>query len=274
MSDVLAQICADKRRHVERRMAEVPLADMRARATQASALHPVRGFEASLERNIKAGHFALIAEIKKASPSKGLIRADFDPAALARAYRTGGATCLSVLTDTPYFQGKDEDLQDAREAVDLPVLRKDFMLVPYQIYEARALGADCVLLILACLADKDAAELEAIALGLGMDVLIEVHDAAEMARALKLKSRLIGINNRNLKTLAVDLATAEHLAPMAPRDRLLVAESGLHATADLERMAKLGAAIFLVGESLMRQADVTKATAALLGRHAPLAKAS
>jgi indole-3-glycerol phosphate synthase len=274
MSDVLARICDDKRRHVAARQQSVPLDEIRRHAETSLQNDPPRGFQKRLEKAVEAGFFGLIAEIKKASPSKGLIRADFDPASLARAYRAGGATCLSVLTDMPYFQGHDDYLKAARQAVDLPALRKDFMLTPYQIYESRALGADCVLLIMACLDDATAAELEEVAFSLGMDVLVEVHDAAEMSRALKLKSRLLGVNNRNLKTLAIDLATTEQLAAMAPKDRLLVAESGLYSTADLERMNRVGASIFLVGESLMRQTDVTAATRALLGARTPLNSAA
>ena len=269
MSDVLARICDDKRRDVAARKQRHTLAQVEAAAKAAPA---IRGFVDRLRAAVADGRHSLIAEIKKASPSKGLIRADFDPPALARAYQAGGATCLSVLTDEPYFQGRDDYLVAARAAVDLPVLRKDFMLEPYQIAEARALGADCVLLILAALADAEAAELEAAAMDWGMDVLIEVHDAHEMRRALELRSHLIGINNRNLKTLQVDIATTEELASMLPDDALGVSESGLYTTTDLDRMRRAGCPCFLVGESLMRQADVTAATASLLGAAEPAAR--
>jgi indole-3-glycerol phosphate synthase len=261
MSDVLKRICETKRQEIARAKAERPLVEVERAARTAT---PPRGFLAALKRASDAGGYGLVAEIKRASPSAGLIRSDFDPATLARAYARGGATCLSVLTDTPYFQGRPEYLTAARDAVALPVLRKDFVLDPYQIAESRALGADCVLLIMAALEDGHAAELESAAAALGMDVLAEVHNRSELARALRLKTPLIGINNRDLRTLNVDLATSEALARDIGSGRLVVSESGLHGPKDLARMASAGIHCFLVGESLMREADVEAATRALL----------
>jgi indole-3-glycerol phosphate synthase len=261
VSDTLARVCASKRAAVARRKAELPLSELEARLPVA----PPRGFRRALEAELERDGLALIAEIKKASPSRGLIRADFDPPTLARAYAAGGAACLSVLTEETWFRGADQHLSAARAAVDLPCLRKDFILEPYQVLEARAIGADCVLLILAALDDGLARELAATARALGLDLLLEVHDTAELERALRLDAALIGINNRDLKSLTVDLRTTEQLAPLVPGDRLLVAESGLSRHADLERMAAVGARCFLVGEALMREADVAAATRALLG---------
>ena len=260
MSDILARICADKRRHVKRRKQRRPLGELSALAREAP---PPRGFTEALGMALVSG-YGLIAEIKRASPSQGLIRADFNPVSLAQAYDRGGAACLSVLTDVPYFQGADEYLVAARAAVGLPVLRKDFTLDPYQVVEARVLGADCVLLIMAAIDDAQAREMEAAALEFGMDVLVEVHDEAEMDRALALEARLIGVNNRDLKTLAVDLGTTERLAAMVPPERIVVSESGLEKPDDLARMAGAGARCFLIGEALMRAADVEKATRELL----------
>jgi indole-3-glycerol phosphate synthase len=261
MSDVLAEICAAKRDHVAQAKAAVPESVLRARLDSAP---PLRPFAAALEDRLAQGRYGLIAEIKKASPSRGLIRADFDPPSLAQAYEAGGATCLSVLTDAPYFEGNDRDLPTARAACGLPVLRKDFILDPYQVVESRVLGADCILLIMAALEDGTARELATAAAELGLDVLVEVHDRAELDRALRLDTRLIGINNRDLKTLKVDLRTAESLAPLVPPGRVIVGESGLNGPADLDRLAAAGARCFLVGESLMRAGDVAAATRRLL----------
>jgi indole-3-glycerol phosphate synthase len=260
-SDVLTRICADKLADVASRKAKTGTAVVREEAIGAA---PPRGFGRALKETCASGRFGLIAEIKKASPSGGLIRPDFNPAAIAKAYLAGGATCLSVLTDGPYFQGSNSHLVAARAAVELPVLRKDFILDPWQVYESRAIGADCILLIMAALSDEQARELEALARALDMDVLVEVHNQRELERALGLQTSLIGINNRNLKTLQTDLAVTEELAPQVPADRFLVAESGIRSYADLQRLGAIGARSFLVGESLMRQSDITAATRALL----------
>ncbi|HXQ50978.1 MAG TPA: indole-3-glycerol phosphate synthase TrpC [Stellaceae bacterium] len=266
MSDALTQIWATTRAAVARAKEARPPASVERAA--AAAAKP-RGFVAALERRVAAGGYGLIAEIKKASPSAGLIRADFDPPALARAYARGGAACLSVLTEEAHFQGALRHLDDARKAVDLPLLRKDFMLDPYQVPEARAAGADCILLILAGLDDIEARGLEKAAIAWGLDVLAEVHNIDELRRALHLKTRLIGINNRDLKTLKTDLATTEKLVSAVPGDRILVCESGLATPGDLRRMANVGVRCFLVGEALMRQPDVEAATRALLAIHEP-----
>jgi len=261
MANKLTEICDAKRVEVGRRKAATSLSDL---ADRARAQTPPRGFRAALDARIAAGGFGLIAEIKKASPSKGLIRADFDPPAHARAYQAGGAACLSVLTDEPYFQGHDRYLMAARAACDLPVLRKDFMVDPWQVAEARALGADAILIIVAALDDMLMAEIEAAAAEHGMDALVEVHDAAELDRALKLRSRLIGVNNRDLRDFTVDFARTYELAARAPAGCTFVAESGLGSKADLDAMAAHGVSCFLVGESLMRQPDVEAATRKLL----------
>lgn len=261
--DTLAKICAETLVEVERRRSRVSVAAL-GQKIQARREAP-RGFAAALKQAAMRGRYGLIAELKRASPSGGLIRPEFDAPALARAYEQGGATCLSVLTEAPHFEGSIADLQAARAAVSLPVLRKDFMLDPWQIYESRAVGADCVLLIMAALSDGQALELEAAARDLDLDVLVEVHDRAELDRALGLQTPLIGINNRNLRSLRTDLETTIELAPHVPPDRILVSESGIVNHTDLLRIAGVGVHCFLVGESLLRQRDVAAAARALLG---------
>ncbi len=259
--DVLKKICETKRQHIEWQKAMILESRLREHIYSAPA---TRGFISAINKKIASGENALIAEIKKASPSRGVIRHDFDPGMIAKAYAEGGATCLSILTDAPYFQGRDEYLNIARRACDLPLLRKDFILDPYQVVESRALGADCILLIMAALSDEQALLLEDEARKLNLDVLVEVHDERELQRALKLKTMLIGINNRNLKTLQIDLANTERLAPMIPYPRTVVCESGIYTRDDIARMNNARVKGFLVGESLMAQNDIKQATLNLL----------
>jgi indole-3-glycerol phosphate synthase len=259
MTDVLEKICADKAAHADAQKSRVPLSELISRAAD---MPPPRGFIRALTSKSPA----LIAEVKKASPSRGIIRADFDPAAIARIYEQSGAACLSVLADTPYFQGCDDDLRAVRAAVSLPLLRKDFMIDAYQIYESRVIGADCVLLIMAALSDQQAREFYALATELSLDVLVEVHDAAELDRALAFSPAMVGVNNRNLKTLSVDLNTGLSLANQIPSGTLKVAESGLYSHDDLAMFQKAGYGAFLIGESLLRQTDIGAATRAILGR--------
>ena len=262
--DTLAQICAATLAETRKREAELSLAQIKAKVSHAK--DRTRNFGSALKEKVADGGVALITELKRASPSAGIIREDFDPAELARIYEGAGATCLSVLTDEPFFQGSPADLKAARAAVKLPVLRKDFILAPWQVYESRLMGADCILLIMAALSDQRARELEELARALDMDVLVEVHDRRELDRACGLQTQLIGINNRNLKTLKTALQTTHELAPLVPSDRFLIAESGIRTHQDIVELCEAGARSFLVGEGLLRESDVGAATRALLGQ--------
>jgi len=263
MSDILKKVCDTKKNHVTQLKKETPLRELEQKLKM---VRPTRDFYHALKQKAEQKQFALIAEIKKASPSHGLIRPDFNPRSHAKSYQAAGATCLSILTDTPYFQGKNDYLTQARSACELPVLRKDFMIDPYQVYESRSIGADCILIIMAALSNEQAQELETTAFELNMDVLIEVHDQPELERATThLQSKLVGVNNRNLKTLEIDIDTAIELKQHLPHDYTAISESGLKTNADLQKMAKNDIYCYLVGESLMRQKDLTKATQELLG---------